>query len=373
MTKRIKRCISIGLVLTVISVPIFLVSSCSSDAKTETPKEAPQTKLTSIKKEKTKIKINGITLKNSENLQAISREMFTANPINLETISLFFNGINQNNLNNFFDISIQRSLVKRGCWNFVLQAKEGFVFSQNIDKIESNPFYVNPSKVISDHTNKEPEKPVEIPKTPSKIPENVVVDPKPDTPLESPPSVLVPAVTEEPKLEVPTIPKLITELTRKKVIEFEWHSVERITQEMFQEKMPQVTSIGHSAFQNTELKYIEIPNTVTEIKSEAFIGCQLESLILPRSVKKIGLKAFKECGLTNLNIPSSVEIIESGAFYGNNITQIFIHKTMKKIGSEAFASNKIKSWKVIGTADLAEDAFINQRIEPKNAWPLWNL
>jgi hypothetical protein len=345
MTKRIKRRISIGLVLTVISVPIFLVSSCSSDAKTETPKEAPQTKLTSIKKEKTKIKINGITLKNSENLQAISREMFTANPINLATISLFFNGINQNNLNNFFDISIQRSLVKRGCWNFVLQAKEGFVFSQNIDKIESNPFYVNPSKVISDHANKESEKPVEIPKTPSAIPENVVVDPKPDTPPESPPSIHVPAVTEEPKPEVPTtIPKLITELTREKVIEFGWHSVDRITQEMFQEKMSQVTSIGHSAFQNTELKYIEIPNTVTEIKPEAFIGCQLESLILPLSVKKIGLKAFKECGLTTLNVPSSVEIIESGAFYGNNITRIFIlHKTMKKIGSEAFASNKIKS------------------------------
>jgi hypothetical protein len=46
---------------------------------------------------------------------------------------------------------------------------------------------------------------------------------------------------------------------------------------------------------------------------------------------------------------------------------------MKKIGSEAFASNKIKSWKVIGSFDLAEDAFINQRIEPKNAWSFWNL
>ena len=72
-----------------------------------------------------------------------------------------------------------------------------------------------------------------------------------------------------------------------------------------------VTSIGDSAFQDSNLSGITIPEGVTSIGSEAFQDCDsLSKITISDSVNSIGHYAFAGCSsLTSLNIPESVSSI----------------------------------------------------------------
>ena len=77
-----------------------------------------------------------------------------------------------------------------------------------------------------------------------------------------------------------------------------------------------VTGIGGSAFSETWIRSIEIPNSVTSIGDYAFLGCMfLSSVNIPDGVTNIGKSAFNSCdSLTSINIPASVKSIGDGAF-----------------------------------------------------------
>ncbi len=79
-----------------------------------------------------------------------------------------------------------------------------------------------------------------------------------------------------------------------------------------------VTSIGSSAFRNSGITSITLPNTLTHIGFQAFSGCtSLTGIVIPNSVTTIGDYAFQTCwGLTSLSIPSSVKTIGGAAFTG---------------------------------------------------------
>jgi hypothetical protein len=65
-----------------------------------------------------------------------------------------------------------------------------------------------------------------------------------------------------------------------------------------------VTIIGASAFYNTSITSITLPNTITSIHDYAFYGCTgLTTLVLPNSVKMIGKKSFYNTGLTSVTAP----------------------------------------------------------------------
>ena len=78
-----------------------------------------------------------------------------------------------------------------------------------------------------------------------------------------------------------------------------------------------ITSIPASAFKNTKITTLSMPN-VTSIGSLAFYGCaSLTSVNIPDNVTAIMAQTFYGCAsLTTVNIPSSVTLIGVSAFYG---------------------------------------------------------
>ena len=77
-----------------------------------------------------------------------------------------------------------------------------------------------------------------------------------------------------------------------------------------------ITKIGTSAFSESKLKSIIIPDSVTSIGTSAFANCSnLTDIYIPNSVKEFGTQAFRGCRkLKAIRIPNSVTNIASGTF-----------------------------------------------------------
>ena len=102
-----------------------------------------------------------------------------------------------------------------------------------------------------------------------------------------------------------------------------------------------VTKIASSAFYNTAITSVTIPNSVTTIESSAFRDCaNLTSVTFaPASkVATIGGYAFYGCTkLTSVTIPNSVTSIGATAFRGcTSLTSVTIGNGVASIGSDAF-------------------------------------
>ena len=100
-----------------------------------------------------------------------------------------------------------------------------------------------------------------------------------------------------------------------------------------------VTVIGESAFWDTSVTHVNIPNSVTAIGSRAFDGCSfLTGVTIPSSVTTIGSYAFYGCGLTGVTIPKSVTDIGDEAFDGcYGLTNVTVSGSVTNIGDRAFA------------------------------------
>ena len=88
-----------------------------------------------------------------------------------------------------------------------------------------------------------------------------------------------------------------------------------------------VTSIGASAFRNSLITGIQIPDTIERIEAQAFYGCpNLTDINFPDSLKFLGARAFQNCGLTKLHIDAPGIIICPSAFEGNRqLEEIYIN------------------------------------------------
>lgn len=172
-------------------------------------------------------------------------------------------------------------------------------------------------------------------------------------------------------------------------------------------------SIGSSAFYDSKLTSISLPNTLTTINYRAFYSCsKLTSIVLPDSITTIGPDAFyysgiynstanwedgalyigdylittnsnlpatyaikegtrliadytfsgKSSSLTSVTIPESVVAIGYYAFYNcSNITYIRIPNTVKSIGNHAFSNCSQLAFVDLseGLTTIGEEAFNN--------------
>ncbi|MCI5892792.1 MAG: leucine-rich repeat domain-containing protein [Clostridiales bacterium] len=100
-----------------------------------------------------------------------------------------------------------------------------------------------------------------------------------------------------------------------------------------------VTVVGVSAFEQSSVTSVTIPDSVTSISDFAFRNCgSLTSVTLPESLESIGECAFSESGLTSVSIPSGVESIGTHAFGGcSGLTSAVLSEGVTSINDEAFS------------------------------------
>lgn len=100
-----------------------------------------------------------------------------------------------------------------------------------------------------------------------------------------------------------------------------------------------VTEISNSAFSNSKLTSISIPNTIETIGSGAFENCvNLKYISLPPSVKEIGGSMCKGCtSLSEIKLNTTITEIPGDAFYGcTSLHEVVMTSGVKKIGVGAF-------------------------------------
>ena len=97
-----------------------------------------------------------------------------------------------------------------------------------------------------------------------------------------------------------------------------------------------VTTIGDSAFCNSNLREIIFPDSVTSIEGWAFDRCQgLTEVILPNGVTSIGHWAFARCyNLTKVAIPDSVISVGSCVFEECDNLEYYVYDNAMYLGNE---------------------------------------
>lgn len=99
-----------------------------------------------------------------------------------------------------------------------------------------------------------------------------------------------------------------------------------------------VVSIGESAFEETNVKYVHVPDSVSEIGKYAFWDCAATVIDLGNGLKKIGYCAFGGCAnLTKITIPQSVTELSTYLFYQSNCTNVVIDAEITALPDYTFA------------------------------------
>lgn len=100
-----------------------------------------------------------------------------------------------------------------------------------------------------------------------------------------------------------------------------------------------VKKIGYSAFYDSSLTYVSIPESVTIIDTNSFRQCKsLQNVTIPGSVEKIEINAFEGCSsLTKIIIPEGVKEIGYGAFFNcTNVDTISLPGSLEIMDAAAF-------------------------------------
>ena len=99
-------------------------------------------------------------------------------------------------------------------------------------------------------------------------------------------------------------------------------------------KTYRVVAIGGSAFSQTDITSVVIPEGVKIIKNYAFRFCRsITSFSLPNSLTNIGDAAFEETAITSITIPEGVIEMTGWTFYNcSNLTSISLPSTLESVG-----------------------------------------
>ena len=123
-------------------------------------------------------------------------------------------------------------------------------------------------------------------------------------------------------------------------------------------------AIAASAFANSAIVSITIPNTVTSLGNKAFSGCTnlttvvfeeggTAALTLGTASSTTGNGPFNGCSsLTTVNLPERLTVIGGGSFYNTNVNSITIPSTVTAIWNGAFQScENLTSVSITDTAE----------------------
>lgn len=140
-----------------------------------------------------------------------------------------------------------------------------------------------------------------------------------------------------------------------------------------------VTSIGEGTFSNVNgLKNIVIPYTCKEIKKNAFAyNSELESVTFQTKVlddgtvegcTSIGESAFRQTNLSSIELPPTITNIDKIAFEQCNLTSIDIPENLSSIREYVFCSNPLQEINFKGNklTSIGEHAFSSAQISTIN-------
>ena len=104
-------------------------------------------------------------------------------------------------------------------------------------------------------------------------------------------------------------------------------------------------SIGETAFYETAIKSIELPEGLEKIQSYTFGLCaSLEKVQLPSTLKEIGDGAFTGTAITEISIPEGIEYIGGFAFKATPLKALVIPKGIQNFGANIVAGcNSLES------------------------------
>lgn len=126
------------------------------------------------------------------------------------------------------------------------------------------------------------------------------------------------------------------------------YGVERIEEEAFcwtkrlksLEIPNSVTEIGRRAFASSSIKNIKLSNTLNELPVEMFTNSQLTYVEIPESVSIISTSAFEGCyHLVEVELPSQLTELQNNAFKDcGELRSINIPNSLILLGSNAFSN-----------------------------------
>lgn len=117
--------------------------------------------------------------------------------------------------------------------------------------------------------------------------------------------------------------------------------------------IPEIETIGEDAFNSALITSISLPKAVT-IKNNAFFHAQLTSLDLPKTTT-IGFRAFNESPITSLSIPN-VETIGFFAFGKAKLTTIDLPKATS-VQSATFEQSPLTSFSIPRLTKIDDSVF----------------
>lgn len=143
---------------------------------------------------------------------------------------------------------------------------------------------------------------------------------------------------------------------------FKFTSLE--AREIFIDFQPDSVFLG--CFENSNIKFINVPENITEIGPRCFANCRNLQSVTLNNVESIGFNAFENCrNLTNINLSETLKSIYSEAFKNcTSLTSITIPKSVIGIDRNAFANcenltNVIWNSDIPLTEELIKDVFVN--------------
>ncbi|WP_278887911.1 leucine-rich repeat domain-containing protein [Leyella stercorea] len=102
-----------------------------------------------------------------------------------------------------------------------------------------------------------------------------------------------------------------------------------------------LNSIGEYAFENTNLKTVDLSNTqIKNLPNGSFLNCpQLSDVKLPIGFTYIGNHAFKSSPIASITFPPTLEKIDTWAFQYAHFKNVVIPTSCSAIGEGAFSEN----------------------------------